>query len=79
MSVGLLLPSKEINGSNDVVQGPGINIFYDQNVHGKENKAAFENSNVFHNLCCNLCFQWGDNAVAYLLLKGQRRRVFVSL
>lgn len=35
MSVALLLPSKEINGADVEIQGPGINTRYGQDVRGK--------------------------------------------
>lgn len=48
MSVVLLLPSKEINEPTDKVQGPGINVCYNQDVHGKEEKTTEgENCNEF--------------------------------
>lgn len=77
MSVGLLLPSKEINGPNGEVQGSDINICYDQNVLERENKSGGEKYNTFKNnyILYNLSSQLGSSVV----LNTARRSVTAVL
>lgn len=65
MSVSLLLSSKEINGPNDKVQGPGINICYDQIVLGKENKSEGENCNKFKIIKFDIIFLYSWEIMWY--------------